>query len=103
MTRYLHLFSARRPGRVQQSGTERLSSDGQVHQPVRHVSVRVPGRLQGPVDRQRTAQRPNVRNVRPGPVQPPRRMLLPGRTTGVQVSRTCFIIRSKARLERGKN
>lgn len=57
-----------------------------MHERVRHVPVRVPGRLQGPVDRKRSAQRPDVRDVRPGPVQPARRMLLPGRTTGVQVS-----------------
>lgn len=71
---------------MQQSGTERLSSVGQVHELVRHVPVRVSGRLQGPVDRKRSAQRPDLRDLRPRPVQSPGRMLLPGRTAGVQVS-----------------
>lgn len=71
---------------MQQPGTERLSSVGQVHELVRHVPVRVPGWLQGPVDRKRSAQRPDMRNVRPGTVQPAWRVLLPGRTASLQVS-----------------
>lgn len=86
-------FVVCRSGRVQQPGTERLPSTGQVHERVRHVPVRVPGRLQGPVDRQRATQRPDVRNMRPRPVQPPRRVFLPSRTARVQVSASALAIR----------
>lgn len=80
---------------MQQPGTERLPSAGQVHERVWHVPVRVPGRLQGPVDRQRATQRPDVRDLRPGPVQPPRRVFLPSRTARVQVSASASAIRKR--------